>query len=383
MATYKAEFLSHYWKGRIRPRYAYAFAYIDKWAQLAAYVPGLANLTTQVPGLSAIAKLAAGMPQERTIPAFAAETFKDWLRKNHRARDRRGPNQGGQRVILWADTFNNYFLPATARAGLEVLEHAGFDVNVPMQHLCCGRPLYDYGLLDDARVYLTRIIDQLRPEIEAGTPMVVLEPSCCSVFRGELCEMLPHEPLAHKLKAQTFTLAEFLQKHAPDWSPPKLKRKALVHGHCHHKAIMRMKDEKAVMDKLGLDYRVLDSGCCGMAGSFGYEKDKYGVSIAIGERDLLPEVRKAGLSTLLISDGFSCKEQISQETNRHALHLAEVIAMALHEGNGARGSTVYPEARFYEPEQQAIRRSMQRAGIALGALAGGAALGVWLGTRKR
>jgi FAD/FMN-containing dehydrogenase/Fe-S oxidoreductase len=376
MATYKAEFLSHYWKGRIRPRHAYAFAFIDKWAQLASVVPGLANLTTQLPGLSAIAKMMSGMPQERTIPPFAAQTFRDWLSKNHHPK-----NIGGQRVILWADTFNNYFLTETSRAALEVLEHAGFNVTVPMQHLCCGRPLYDYGFLDAARSYLKNILEQMRPEIEAGTPMVVLEPSCCSVFRDEMVEMLPHEPLAHKLKAQTFTFAEFLQNHAKNWTPPKLKRKALVHGHCHHKAIMRMKEEKAVMDKMGLDYRILESGCCGMAGSFGYEKDKYGVSIAVGERALLPEVRKAGLSTVLIADGFSCKEQISQETNRHALHLAEVIALAMRDSHG--GSDTYPESQFVEPREQAIRRSMARAGIGLGALAGGAALGIWLGTRRR
>jgi Fe-S oxidoreductase len=376
MATYKAEFLSHYWAGRVRPRYAYAFGFIDKWAKLASYVPGLANLTTQLPGLSAIAKLASGMPQERLIPSFAAETFREWLRKNYHPR-----NLGAPRVILWADTFNNYFFTETARAALEVLEHAGFEVDVPMQHLCCGRPLYDYGFLDDARKYLTNVLAYLRPEIEAGTPMVVLEPSCCSVFRDELTEMLPGDPLAHKLKEQTFTLAEFLQKHAQNWTPPKLKRKALVHGHCHHKAIMRMKDEKAVMDKLGLDYRVLDSGCCGMAGSFGYEKDKYDVSIAVGERALLPEVRKAGLSTVLIADGFSCKEQIEQETNRRALHLAEVIALALHDGENS--VQMYPEGRFVEPREQAIRRSMQRAGIGLGALVGGAALAIWLGTRHR
>jgi FAD/FMN-containing dehydrogenase/Fe-S oxidoreductase len=376
MATYKAEFLSHYWKGRLRPRYAYAFGFIDKWAKLASVIPGLANLTTQLPGLSAIAKLAAGMPQQRLIPPFAPETFKAWLSKHPRRQ-----NAGEPRVILWADTFNNYFFTETARAGLEVLEHAGFDVAVPMQHLCCGRPLYDYGFLDMARSYLQNVLTHLRPEIEAGTPMVVLEPSCCSVFRDELTEMLPHEPLAHKLKAQTFTLAEFLQNHAPHWPAPKFKRKALVHGHCHHKAIMRMKDEKAVMDKMGLDYRLLDSGCCGMAGSFGYEKDKYDVSVAIGERSLLPDVRKAGLATVLIADGFSCKEQIEQQTNRRALHLAEVIAMALHDDDGAM--QMYPEARFVEPRERAIKRSMQRAAIGMGALAGGIALATWLGTRRK
>jgi FAD/FMN-containing dehydrogenase/Fe-S oxidoreductase len=375
MATYKAEFLSHYYEGRLRPRYAYAFGLIDQWSRLASISPGLANLTTQLPGLSAIAKVATGMPQQRTIPAFAAQSFKSWFRKSHQP-----THASGQRVILWADTFNNYFTPETARAGLEVLEHAGCDVAVPMQHLCCGRPLYDYGFLDMARGYLHNIINTLRPDIEAGTPVVVLEPSCCSVFRDELREMLPNEPLAEKLKNQTFTLAEFLEKKVPQWTPPKLKRKAIIHGHCHHKAIMRMSDEKSILNKMGLDYRILESGCCGMAGAFGYEKEKYGVSIACGERALLPEVRKAGAATLVVSDGFSCKSQIEQQTHRNALHLAEVIALGLRDG---RVPQMYPEEQFVAPRERETKRSMQRAGIALGALAAGTALAIWLGTRNK
>jgi len=235
MATYKAEFLSHYWEGRLRPRYAYAFGWIDKWSRLAAIAPGFANLFTQLPGLSSIAKLAAGMPQQRTIPAFAPETFKSWFRK------RGTKNHGAQKVILWADTFNNYFKPETAQAAVEVLEAAGFQVKVPQMHLCCGRPLYDYGFLDMAKSYLLRILNTLGSEIDAGTPMVVLEPSCCSVFRDELIGLLPEDPRAHKLAEQTFTLAEFLEKKADGYQPPELKRKAIVHGHCHHKAIMRLK----------------------------------------------------------------------------------------------------------------------------------------------
>jgi Fe-S oxidoreductase len=282
-------------------------------------------------------------------------------------------------VILWADTFNNYFVPETARAALEVLEHAGCDVHVPTQHLCCGRPLYDYGFLDTARGYLRNIVGALRPEIEAGTPMVVLEPSCCSVFRDELCDMLPKEPLAEKLRNQTFTLAEFLEKKVPNWTPPKLKRKAIVHGHCHQKAIMRMGADKSIMEKMGLDYHIPESGCCGMAGAFGYEKDKYGVSIACGERALLPEVRKAGAATLIVSDGFSCKSQIEQQTHRNALHLAEVIALGLRDGRVAQ---MYPEEQFVKPREEAMRRSMQRAGIAVGALTAGVALATWLAKRR-
>jgi len=356
IATYKAEFLSHYWEGRIRPRHAYAFGWINKWARLASIAPGLANLFTQTPGFSAIAKVAAGMPQQRRIPAFAPETFKSWFRKRGRR------NQDQPKVILWADTFNNYFKPETAKAAVEVLEAAGFQVVVPRSNLCCGRPLYDYGFLDMAKSYLNRILTTLTPEIDAGTSMVVLEPSCCSVFRDELNGLMPDLPRAHRLMEQTFTLAEFLEKKADKYAPPQLSGKAIVQGHCHHKAIMRLKEEEKVMDKLGLDYEILQSGCCGMAGSFGYESDKYDVSIKAGERVLLPEVRKAGLSTFIVADGFSCKEQIEQQTNRQALHLAEVISIAMKEGPYGRGGT-YPEDHSVRPRLEQQRRSTRRAGL--------------------
>ena len=184
MATYKAEFLSHYWEGRMRPVYAYAFGWIDKWARLASIAPGFANLFTQVPGLRDIAKKAVGVPRQRRIPAFAAQTFKSWFRTRQSRK-----KKGGQKVVLWADTFNNYFMPETAQAAVEVLEDAGCEVEVLQQHLCCGRPLYDYGFLDMAKSYLHRNLDALAPYIEDGTPMVVLEPSCCSVFHKPLSSM--------------------------------------------------------------------------------------------------------------------------------------------------------------------------------------------------
>jgi Fe-S oxidoreductase len=373
VATYKAEFLSHYWAGRIRPRYAYAFGLIDQWSRVTSLAPGFFNLFTQLPGLSSVAKFAAGMPQQREIPAFAPYTFKSWFRK-HAPR-----SSGSKPVLLFGDTFNNYFFPETAQAAAEVLADAGCEVKVPTQHLCCGRPLYDYGFLDLAKGYLHKVMNTLRDDIEAGTPMVVLEPSCASVFRDELNELLPNDPLAKKLVSQTFLLSEFLEQKLDGYQPPKLKRKALVQGHCHHKSIMRMKSEKKVLDDMQLDYNELTSGCCGMAGSFGYEKEKYDVSIAVGERVLLPAVRKADVSTFIVADGFSCREQVAQETPRRALHLAELLKFAKENGEHG-GSTAYPEKTFIEPRVRAQKRSMLRAGMIT---AGAVAAGIWLLLRKR
>lgn len=212
--------------------------------------------------------------------------------------------------------------------------------------------------------------------------MVVLEPSCCSVFRDDMRALMPDSPRAKQLAENTFTLAEFLEKHAPGYRPPELKRKAIVQAHCHHKAVMRLKEEKAVLQKLGLDYELLEAGCCGMAGSFGYEKDKYEVSLACGERALLPRVRKAGLATVIIADGFSCKEQIQQQSHRHALHLAEVLDMAIHDGGQGR-AVLYPERTFVEARKAAQKRSLVAAGAIAGLTLGACILGLWMAGWKR
>jgi len=323
VATYKAEFLSHYWQGRMRPLRAFLFGWIDKWAALGAVAPGIANGFVRLPLMHRLIKKLAGIASERTLPAFARRTFRAAFAK-------RPSNDAGKKlVLLWADTFNNNFRPETLHAAVEVLEAAGFCVEVPRVRLCCGRPLYDQGFLDMARAYLEKILAALREPIAQGIPLVVLEPSCCSVFRDEMLDLFPRREDAKKLAALTVTLAEFLEKYAPDFAAPKLGRNAVVQGHCHHKAIMRLKADKTQMSNLGLRYELLESGCCGMAGAFGYEADKYEVSQACGERVLLPRIRQTDEQTLILADGFSCREQIEQATGRATFHLAEAIRMAL------------------------------------------------------
>jgi Fe-S oxidoreductase len=232
-------------------------------------------------------------------------------------------------VILWADTFNNYFHPETSRAALNVLQGAGFRVTVPQAHLCCGRPLYDFGLLDKAKEYLEKIMNVLGAQIKAGIPIVVLEPSCASVFRDELRNLFPRDVRAAKLRGQTFLFSEFLQRYAPGYTPPQLSGKVLLHGHCHHKSLMGLGDEESLLRKTGADLQSIDSGCCGMAGPFGFEKGKYKVSQAVGERVLLPAVRNTPENALIVSDGFSCREQIMQSTGRRAIHLAEALQLGM------------------------------------------------------
>jgi FAD/FMN-containing dehydrogenase/Fe-S oxidoreductase len=330
IATYKAEFLSHYYENKRRPLHTYAFGMIDKWAKLASYAPRLANFLCNASPANKILRKTLALAPERQIPRIASTSFQRWARKQQVPASTALPKAHvGSEVILWADTFNNFYRPEVSRAALEVLNHAGFSVKVSQNHFCCGRPLYDFGMLDKAKLYLERILEGLTTQIDAGLPIIVLEPSCASVFRDELRNLFPGNARADRLRRQTFLLSEFLEHHAPGYIPPRLDRKVVLHGHCHQRALMKMKDEESLLLKMGATFQSLDAGCCGMAGPFGFEKEKFAVSQAAGERVLLPAVRRTEPHTLIVSDGFSCGEQIFHFTGRRAMHLAEVIQLAL------------------------------------------------------
>jgi FAD/FMN-containing dehydrogenase/Fe-S oxidoreductase len=338
VATYKAEFLAHYYGDRLRKPQHYAFGFMDRLAHIASLIPGLtprlANIPLATPGISHTVKAILGVAQQRTLPRFAARSFQsDWENHSHKRREARPPGRPvpAPQVLLWPDTWNNYYHPQSLTAAIQVLEAAGFSPEVPRHHVCCGRPLYDFGFLKQARTYLEKILHDFAPQIDAGLPFVFLEPSCATVFRDELINFFPPDsqagPRAQRLRDQTLLLSQFLVQHAPDFQPPSLPGKQIVlHGHCHHKSAMKMTDEVAILRRTGADVDLLDSGCCGMAGPFGFEREKFEVSQALGERVLLPAVRAAAPDAILVADGFSCREQISQNSSRRALHFAEVIA---------------------------------------------------------
>jgi len=336
MATYEAEFLSHYYAGRLRPRSAYALGLMYWWARMARHAPHLVNTVTHAPLLADAAKAAAGISRRREIPRFAARSFRQafFAAGGSPASQARGRLSNGRPpVILWADTFNDNFHPGTAHAAVGVLEAAGHHVHVPAASLCCGRPLYDWGMLRLAK---------LRPQIAAGVPVVGLEPSCLAVFRDELCDLLPADEDARRLRAQSFTLAELLQHHTPGFQAPRLDRRVLHHGHCHHEAITHTDADQTLLSRIGVDLERPEAGCCGMADAFGFEADHYNVAVAVavgvGERKLLPAVRNAAPDMLILADGFSCREQIRQSADRQALHLAELLQRALHvEGSDGHG----------------------------------------------
>jgi FAD/FMN-containing dehydrogenase/Fe-S oxidoreductase len=329
MATYKAEFRAHHYKGRLRPRAAYSMGHIADWSRFAGHVPWLANAMTQTPGVSAITKWLGGVSPQRSIPRYAPRTFVHWFRQRSKRRIE------GPRVMLWPDTFNNYFRPETAIAATQSLEALGYQVAIPARPLCCGRPLYDWGLLNKARSLWDEILKALEPEIISGTPIIGLEPACVSAFRDELGSLLPGNARAERLAGQTLFISEFLDRECGD-RLPRAPQSALVHMHCHHHAIIKSDAEKSVLEQMEVDHEILKSGCCGMAGSFGFELGKYDVSTAIGERVLLPRVRQASANTAILADGFSCREQIEQMTGRQTLHIAQLVSRAIATGESDR-----------------------------------------------
>jgi FAD/FMN-containing dehydrogenase/Fe-S oxidoreductase len=322
MATYKAEFRAHHYARRLRPRAAYSMGLIHQWAHLAAYAPWLVNAVMRAPGLASAAKWIGGIAPARTIPRFANRTARRWFRE----RGAQAARASGTRILLWPDTFNNHFRPRTAVAAVHVLEQLGFSVAIPDRPLCCGRPLYDWGMLDTAKRLWRQTMESLRDDIARGTPIVGLEPACVSAFRDELPGLFPDDDTAKRLSRQTLLFSEFIDQHADKAALPRLAGRAVVQFHCHHHAVIKTRSEQDVLDRLGLDYEVLNAGCCGMAGSFGFEASKYDVSIAAADRVLLPRLRATPGETMVLANGFSCREQIEQCTGRRTLHIAEAMA---------------------------------------------------------
>ena len=343
MAQYKSEFLAQKYKGKLHPLHHYAFGFADKMARLGSLTPALTNFMLSNSIMSPLIKRIVGVAQERRMPQLASKSY-----KNGRVADGKkffcsagsgisdsspegqsAPIQaaGTAQVVLWADTWNNYYHPQTLLAAESVLTQAGFRVQTTKGHICCGRPLYDFGLLGTARSYLANVLDRVAAEIEAGLPFIFLEPSCASVFKDEMLQFFPDDPRAQKLSQQVWLLADWLAAKAPEWVNGRLAgAQVILHGHCHHKAVFGgPKSEMALLRKAGAQVEMIDTTCCGMAGPFGFEADKIEVSKAIANLGLMPAVEAAGPMTVIVADGFSCREQIAQLSDREGMHFAEIL----------------------------------------------------------
>ncbi len=330
MASYKAEFLSHYYEQHSRPLQAHSMGRIGEWAPLAARVPNLVNGLIGSPLISSVVKRIAGISSERAVPRFARRSFRaqfDALQRGRRSPASAGGMRHGDPVVLFPDTFSNYFRPQSALAAVRVLEASGARVSLPREKLCCGRPYYDFGMLDKAKQSLEKILAALGAQIESGVPVVVLEPGCHSVFRDEMVKLLPGHPVAAKLAQQTFSLAELLEKR--NWKPRHIGGQALLHGHCHQKALGGTGADVRLLEAAGIETSAPETGCCGMSGSFGMRPETYATSVKIANLSLLPKVKGTTPGTFIVANGFSCREQIEELAGRETVHLAEVLGRTL------------------------------------------------------
>lgn len=326
MATYKAEFLFHHYHRRLRPMAHYTMGWIPLWARMAAVAPRAVNAFTHMPRLDSAVKALGGIDSHRDLPRFATQRFTRWWRDQPLRTD------GHESVILFADTFTNNFDPGIGRDAVEVLRSAGFTVTVSRRSLCCGLTWISTGQLGVAKKVLGRTLRTLRPALRTGTPVVVLEPSCAAVFRSDATNLLNGNEDAHRLAEQTYTIGELLHRKAGEWNPPRIGGRAVVQPHCHQHAVLHYSDEKAVLEDAGVDARVLDAGCCGLAGNFGFQRGHHDVSVACAEDKLLPALRDVDPETMVLADGFSCRTQIRDLIeNRTPRHTASVLAEALRD----------------------------------------------------
>lgn len=324
MATYKAEFLHHHYKGRLRPAAHYALGRLPRWLRLAAPFAGAVNALARIGPLTAVVKRLAGIAPERALPVLARERFGRWAL-------RRLPKgtvilSNDDVVGLWPDTFTEYLAPEVGRAAVRVLEAAGKTVLNPERGVCCGLTYVSTGQLDQARSVMRRTLDRMAGFPDG--PLVVLEPSCAATLRTDLPELLPDDPRAAELAASVRTFAQYLEEYAPDWVPPRLDRPVVGQTHCHQHAVLGDAAERRLRERAGLAGE-LSGGCCGLAGNFGFERGHWEVSVACAEERLLPSVRAAAPGTEILADGFSCRTQLHHLAGTRARHLAEVLAEGL------------------------------------------------------
>ncbi|MGW5641254.1 FAD-binding and (Fe-S)-binding domain-containing protein [Saccharopolyspora sp. NPDC003752] len=321
MATYKAEFLHHHYRRRIRPAAHYSMGFLPLWLAAGHRAPRLANRVLAGPLAPAIKRL-GGIDARREVPQLAARTLQAWWS------GRRTISDPTTRVVLFPDTFTNHFDPHIGRDAVAALEALGHAVEMPREPVCCGLTWHSTGQLRIARAVTRRTARLLRPQLDRGLPVVGLEPSCTAFLRNDALELAPHDPDVAALAAATKTFAEQVEPTRARWQR-ETGPEALVQVHCHQHAELGFAADQATLDATGTRARVLDSGCCGLAGNFGFERGHYDVSIACAEQVLLPAVRAADSGTEIVADGFSCRTQLRQTTDAEPVHLASLVARAL------------------------------------------------------
>jgi FAD/FMN-containing dehydrogenase/Fe-S oxidoreductase len=337
MATYKAEALYQRYRGKLRPASHYALGWLPRWAALTSrtrWTASLANAALRFAPAAALAKRFGGIDQRRDLPVFATQSFRRWFAERTASAHR----PDAPPVLLWVDTFTNAFSPQVGQAAVAVLEAAGYQVRIAGGNVCCGLTWISTGQLDGARRQLKRTLSELGPALDAGIPIVGLEPSCTAALRGDAAELLPHDPRAEALQGAVKTLAELLAD-TDGWTPPDLSDvTGVAQPHCHQHAVGGWDADKRLLANAGATITAV-GGCCGLAGNFGVERGHYDVSVAVAETALLPAVREAqaqaqgqSAAPTILADGFSCRTQLDQLARVHGTHLAELLAERLRPG---------------------------------------------------
>ncbi|MDO2934199.1 FAD-binding and (Fe-S)-binding domain-containing protein [Paeniglutamicibacter sulfureus] len=333
MATYKSEFLHRFYEKRLRPMAHYTMGWLPVLTRILHSIPGAANATNALlrfKPMEMLVKKLGGIEPTRNMIAFAPESLQAWSRKRGSA-----PSSPDKTVVLWPDSFNNHLDTGPGKAAVEVLEALGYTVVIPDGFVCCGLTWHSTGQLDAARKVIRHTLKVMEPLLDAGYPVIGLEPSCTVMLGHEITELVPNDPRAAALAAAMVPFGELVAKHVPvdgkpsaAWPFGTLNVGAVSQVHCHERSQGDHLPSSKVLAAVGINEREIETGCCGLAGNWGFEPGHAELSRSLGERELFPAIRGRAEGDFVLADGFSCRTQISEGTDASGMHLAQVLVAA-------------------------------------------------------
>ena len=330
IAAYKSEFMAKHFESKRRPLHHYAFGHIGTWLpKLSKFAPVANRLQGSRIG-QWLSNRILGVSVDKPLPALASQSFRQWLKQQDTETDEHFHWLGESArtpIVLWVDSINAHYRPNILISAVSVLRKAGFRVAVAKEHFCCGRPLYDYGFIEKAKSQANHILDGFYHHLPDGASVVVLEPSCLSVFKDELLRLFSDSEKARSLANRCLTIADVLLQH--DIPFEKKYDTGLIHLHCHGKSLQLADSDRRLLEKCINNISEVEAGCCGMAGVYGLQEKTRPIANTLFARNLEPAISAEGNATVIITDGFSCSSQIVDHTRRHSLHPVEIAEYCL------------------------------------------------------